>query len=211
MTWFAWTTVRCSACCARSTARTCHWRCAVLARSGRNGSPAISGLARRRPSAKRWRSAVGCAYARSKRPSSASSISFAAWKTPKRSWFSAVARTSLSNLLRANSVAVMEHRPADHPVSMPRLFGTRLLRGDSVGVLKPVPLAAPLTGAPIGPESIFGDLEPARAPAPVELAEIEEAARVQGYAAGFEEGRAAGGAEAGEAMSRSVQRLARLR
>ena len=116
----------------------------------------------------------------------------------------------MSNLLRANSVAVMEHRPAGHPVSMPRLFGTRLLRGDSVGVLKPVPLAAPLTGAPIGPESIFGDLEPAPAPASVELAEIEEAARVQGYAAGFEAGRAAGVAAAEEAMSRSVQRLAAL-
>ena len=62
---------------------------------------------------------------------------------PKRSSFSAVVRTSLSNLLRADAVAVMEYRPAAHPVSVPRLFGTRLLRGDNVGMLKPVPLAAP--------------------------------------------------------------------
>ena len=107
----------------------------------------------------------------------------------------------MSNLLRADAVAVMEHRPAAHPVSVPRLFGTRLLRGDDVGMLKPVPLAAPLTGAPIGPESIFGKPE---------LAEIEEAARVQGYSAGFEEGRAAGIAAAEEAMSRSLQQLTAL-
>jgi flagellar assembly protein FliH len=104
----------------------------------------------------------------------------------------------------------MEHRPAGHPVSLPRVFGARLLRGDSVGVLKPVPLAAPLTGAPIGPESIFG--EPAKAPAPptAELAAVEEAARLRGYAAGFEEGRAAGIAAAEEALSHSAQHLAAL-
>ncbi len=116
----------------------------------------------------------------------------------------------MSSLLRADAVAVMGKRPAEHPATMPRLFGTRLLRGDSVGVLKPVPLAAPLTGAPIRPESIFG--EPAHPPmsAPAELAAIEEAAHVQGYKVGFEAGRAAGVAAAEEAMSLSVQRLAVL-
>ncbi len=116
----------------------------------------------------------------------------------------------MSNLLRADAVAVTDHRPAAHPVSVPRLFGTRLLRGDSVGVLKPVPLAAPLTGAPIGPDSIFGEPEPAPAPPSAELAALEEAARGQGFTAGFEEGRAAGIAAAEEAMSRSIQQLAAL-
>jgi len=116
----------------------------------------------------------------------------------------------LSNLLRANAVAVLEQRPTAHPMSVPRLFGSRLLRGDNVGMLKPVPLAAPLTGAPIGPESIFGEPQPAPALPPVELAAIEEAARAQGYTVGFEEGRAAGVAAAEEAMSRSVQQLAAL-
>jgi flagellar biosynthesis/type III secretory pathway protein FliH len=116
----------------------------------------------------------------------------------------------LSSLLRADAVAVMEYQAAGQPVSMPRLFGTRLLRGDSIGVLKPIPLAAPLTGAPIGPESVFGEPELAPGPAPAELAAIEEAAHVQGYKVGFEAGRVAGVAAAEEAMSLSVQRLAAL-
>jgi flagellar biosynthesis/type III secretory pathway protein FliH len=116
----------------------------------------------------------------------------------------------LSNLLRADAVAVLEHRPTAHPASVPRLFGTRLLRGDNVGMLKPVPLAAPLTGAPIGPESTFGEPERAPAAPPAELAALEEAARAQGYIVGLEEGRAAGIAAAEEAMGRSVQQLSEL-
>ncbi len=116
----------------------------------------------------------------------------------------------MSNLLRADAVAVMAHRPATHPVSVPRLFGTRLLRGDSVGVLKPVPLAAPLTGAPIGPDSAFGEPDNAPVSSSVDVAAIEEAARNAGYNVGFDAGHAAGLAAAEEAMSRSVQRLAAL-
>ncbi len=116
----------------------------------------------------------------------------------------------MSNLLRADAVAVMAHRPAAHPVSVPRLFGTRLLRGESVGVLKPVPLAAPLTGAPIDPDSAFGEPDNAPVSSSVDVAAIEEAARNAGYNVGFDAGHAAGLAAAEEAMSRSVQRLAAL-
>jgi flagellar biosynthesis/type III secretory pathway protein FliH len=114
----------------------------------------------------------------------------------------------LSSLLRGDAISVLDYRSAGQAVSMPRVFGTRLLRGDSVGLLKPVPLAAPLTNSPLGHESVFGEPEETPAPAPAELAAIEEAARVQGYNVGFEVGRAAGIAAAEEAMGKSVQRLA---
>ncbi len=116
----------------------------------------------------------------------------------------------MSSLLRANAIAVLDYRPIDRAVSMPRVFGTRLLRGDSVGLLTPVPLAAPLTSAPLGQDAVFGEQEHAPAPPPAELAVIEEAARVHGYNVGFDEGRAAGLAAAEEAMGESVHRLAAL-
>jgi flagellar biosynthesis/type III secretory pathway protein FliH len=102
----------------------------------------------------------------------------------------------------------MDYRAEGSGGSMPRLFGSRLLRGDSVGLQQPVPLAAPLTNAPLGRDlSVAEAVQPA-APAPLQLAVIEEAARVQGYNVGFEEGRAAGLAAAEEATGQSIQRLA---
>ena len=65
------TIARCSACCAKSTARTCRWRCAAQARSCKSASSATSRRVRRKRCEKRWKSAVLSACGRSKRPSSA--------------------------------------------------------------------------------------------------------------------------------------------
>lgn len=118
--------------------------------------------------------------------------------------------TSLSSILRANAIAVREHRPAAPAVPIARVFGSRVLRGDNVGLQKPVPLAAPVTTAPPGPESTLAEQEATLAPLPANLDAIHEATRIEGYNVGFEEGRAAGVAAAEEAMAESVRRLAAL-
>ena len=116
----------------------------------------------------------------------------------------------MSSLLRANSVAVLEHHPVDGALSLPRVFGTRLLRGESVGLLKPIPLAAPLSNPGHDQQSVGGEQAQVPALPPMELAAAQEGARIHGYKLGFEEGRAAGMAAAEEAMAESVQRLSAL-
>lgn len=115
----------------------------------------------------------------------------------------------MSSLLRANAIAILDHRPTEHAVAGARVFGTRLLRGDSVGLLKPVALAVPLN-APFVEDSIADEPDARLALPHAELAAIEEAARLRGYGVGLEAGRAAGTAAAEEAMGQSVQRLAAL-
>jgi flagellar biosynthesis/type III secretory pathway protein FliH len=114
----------------------------------------------------------------------------------------------LSSLLRADSVAVLDDGSTDPASSTPRVFGTRLLRGDSVGLQKPIPLAAPLMNAQFGSGSLFADHDQAAAPPRPDCAVIEEAARVLGYSVGFEAGHAAGIAAAEESMAASIRRLA---
>jgi flagellar biosynthesis/type III secretory pathway protein FliH len=99
--------------------------------------------------------------------------------------------------------------------SIPRIFGARVLRGDSVGIEKPVSLAAPVTSLSLeGLDGLFEEIEAEELapppPPPPDFAEIEEAARIQGYNVGFEQGRAAGMAAAEEAMADSVGRFAAL-
>jgi flagellar biosynthesis/type III secretory pathway protein FliH len=116
----------------------------------------------------------------------------------------------LSSLLRANAVSVLDSRRPGDVAAMPRVFGTRVLRSDSVGLQKPLPLAAPQTNTVFSADSVYAEQDDAPPPPSHELGAIEEAARVEGYNAGFEEGRAAGVAAAEEAMDHSVQRLAAL-
>jgi flagellar biosynthesis/type III secretory pathway protein FliH len=103
----------------------------------------------------------------------------------------------------------------DHPsaglgvVSAPRIFGSRVLRGDHVGLQKPMPLAVPSAGPAFGSEETSLEADQALPPPP-NLAELEEAARVQGYNVGFEEGRAVAMAAAEESMAESVRRLLSL-
>jgi flagellar assembly protein FliH len=112
----------------------------------------------------------------------------------------------LSNLIRGEAVALLDHRPS--MMSAPRVFGARVLRGDHVGLQRPVSLVIPaLNPAPLEDLPLIEEEAP---PPPPDLAEIEEAARVQGYNVGFEQGHAAGMAAAQQSLAESVARLAAL-
>jgi flagellar biosynthesis/type III secretory pathway protein FliH len=111
----------------------------------------------------------------------------------------------VSSLLRGDAVALIDQRAA----TTPRIFGTRVLRGDHVGLQRPISLSVPVAalssadGAPI-------DLQPEAPLAPPDVAAIEEAARLQGYNVGYEQGHAAGMAAVEEAMAESANRFAEL-
>src|SRR5215204_800498 len=100
---------------------------------------------------------------------------------PKRSLFSEAARTSLSSLLRGGSVALVDRSSAGNPDSMPRVFGARVLRGDNVGIRRPVSVSVPSIRALEGAEELVLEEAQKAAPPPPDFAEIEEAARRQGY------------------------------
>jgi flagellar biosynthesis/type III secretory pathway protein FliH len=122
---------------------------------------------------------------------------------------------SLSSLLRGESVAVLNTRAGGSmTTSGSRVFGTRVLRGDHVGLERPINLAVPLAPAPepeFEPEPVEEIEEPAPPPPPPpDLEAIAEAARLQGYDVGYEEGRAAGIAAAERATADSLRRLEAL-
>ena len=115
----------------------------------------------------------------------------------------------MSNVIRSEAVLLGSQR-AGRPASLPRIFGGRVLRGDHVGIQQPLPLAPPVI-SPAADNQAGGDADGSPPPpAPLDLAQIEEAARVQGYNAGFEQGYAAATAAAEQAMGHSVRRLAEL-
>jgi flagellar biosynthesis/type III secretory pathway protein FliH len=114
---------------------------------------------------------------------------------------------SLSNLLRGHSVTVRDRLKNDLPETAPRIFGTRLLRSDQVGLQQPLSLAVPVSSD--GVEGLQSE-EMLVAASPPDFAELQEAARVQGYNLGFEQGQAAGLAAAEESMAESLQRLLAL-
>jgi flagellar assembly protein FliH len=115
----------------------------------------------------------------------------------------------LSSLLRAEAVAVLDYRSGTH--TAPRVFGRRLLREEQVGLETPRPLPVPQRPRPVEEISAQAE-EEASAPAmPLpDLAEITEAARLQGYNTGHEEGFAAGLAAAEELMATELHRLRKL-
>jgi flagellar assembly protein FliH len=115
---------------------------------------------------------------------------------------------SLSSLLRGESFAVVD-RPTPGSVA-PRIFGARVLRGEHVGLQRPMPLAAPVVSSPLADEALLQSEAEAQTNPPPDYEELAEAARVQGYNVGFEQGRAAGMAAAEEAMAQSLQRLQTL-
>lgn len=117
----------------------------------------------------------------------------------------------MSSLLRGESFAVIDRPTGSRPESMPRIFGSRVLRGEHVGLQQPVPLAAPIVASPVADLVDFSEEELAAfAPPPPDYEQVAEAARVQGFNVGFEQGRAAGMAAAEEALAQSVQRLQTL-
>jgi flagellar biosynthesis/type III secretory pathway protein FliH len=117
-------------------------------------------------------------------------------------------KTLLSSLLRANAVAVIDVRPGGIERSMPRIFGGRVLREEQVGLLTPFSLAVPVTASDLAAlEEAFEEEHAAPPPPPPDYAAIEEAARLQGYNIGFQQGEAAGRAAAEQSSAESVQRL----
>ena len=113
---------------------------------------------------------------------------------------------SSSSLIRGDAVALLDHGPS---LSAPRVFGSRVLRGDHVGLQRPVSLVIPAVKLTAPEQEAPMEENVAFAPPPA-LSEIEEAARVQGYNVGFEQGYAAGMAAAEQSLAQSVAQLAAL-
>jgi len=118
----------------------------------------------------------------------------------------------LSSLLRSEAVAVIDSRQFGTSPSAPRIFGARVLRGDHVGMERPIPLSVPVAHAAAQIEAGIDALveEVAPPPPPPDFSALEEAARVQGYDVGYEQGHAAGLAAAEAAMAGPLQQLATL-
>jgi flagellar assembly protein FliH len=115
-------------------------------------------------------------------------------------------------LLRAEAIAVLLR---DEPIATRFVGSGRVLRGEQVGLNEPVPLAVPMLGIPnleLDDEDLLA-VEPElveEAPPPPDFSALEEAARIEGYNRGHEEGYAAGLAAAEAAMAAQVEQLARL-
>jgi len=118
----------------------------------------------------------------------------------------------LSSLLRAEAVAVLDFKSND--VHAPRVFGRRLLREEQVGLQTPRPLPVPAIQRLrlVEDDELLVEEEEASAPAMSlpDVAAVEEAARLQGYSTGHEQGYAAGLAAAEELMAGQLQRLSHL-
>jgi flagellar assembly protein FliH len=118
----------------------------------------------------------------------------------------------LSSLLRADSIAVL--READVALLGTRVFGSRrVLRGDQVGLNPPMPLPVPAQPSVLTLDGLRLDLDLEPEPEPIpppDFSALEEAARIQGYSNGHEEGYAAGAAAAEAAMAQSIEQLRHL-
>jgi flagellar assembly protein FliH len=117
----------------------------------------------------------------------------------------------LSSLLRGDSVGMVEVRPGDTSTPLLRMLGTRVLRGEHVGLQKPLPLNVPIAHRPGLPGEPMIEAEAALPPPPPpDFAVLEEAARLQGYNLGYAQGHAEGLAAAEVAMTEPVKRLRTL-
>jgi flagellar biosynthesis/type III secretory pathway protein FliH len=116
----------------------------------------------------------------------------------------------LSSLLRGETFAVLD-RPTPLDSAVERVFGTRVLRSEHVGLQRPISLAVPVAAPPLAQATTADTDEQTPVVAPRhDVAEVEEAARVQGYGVGFEQGHSAGIAAAEAAMAETLQRLTAL-
>lgn len=122
----------------------------------------------------------------------------------------------MSSLLRAESISMLTYQAAGMEQTLPRMFGTRVLRSDSVGLRQPMTLAVPVVNDPGVADLLVEDeeLEEQQAaplpPPPPDFAVLEEAARLHGYNVGFDEGHASGMAAAEAATGESILRLKAL-
>ncbi len=109
-----------------------------------------------------------------------------------------------SSVMRVGSHPLTPHSPIPTP---PRIFGAqRVLRGEQVGVERPISLSVPVN-ARILLEAEAAAVEVAPAPPPPDFAAIEEAARLQGYGVGYEQGIAEGRAAVEAEMSHAIRQL----
>jgi flagellar biosynthesis/type III secretory pathway protein FliH len=112
----------------------------------------------------------------------------------------------LSNLLRSHSVI-----SPDRPTSIPRIFGAqRVLRGEQIGVQRPISLSIPVSARAVLEAEIAQLDEQAPSAPPPDFAAIEEAARLQGYGVGYEQGIAEGRAAVEAEMFQAIQQLKQL-
>ena len=112
----------------------------------------------------------------------------------------------MSSLLRSEALSVIDSRRYGSGDNAPRIFGARVLRGDNVGMDRPISLSVPSLAAIR--QELDDIVEEVGAPAaPPDPAEIEEAARLQGYNIGYEQGQAAGYAAAEQATAELIARL----
>ncbi len=108
-----------------------------------------------------------------------------------------------SSLIRA-------HSPIPTPHSPPRIFGAqRVLRGDQVGVDRPISLSVPISAAVLlaQQEALDEASDRSAPPQAPDFAAIEEAARLQGYSVGYEQGVADGQAAAEATLAESIKRM----
>jgi flagellar assembly protein FliH len=119
----------------------------------------------------------------------------------------------VSSVLRAESIAVLDRPGASSGQAAPRIFGTRVLRGQHVGLQQPVAVAAPVAApapSPLSFDEVSFEEAPAMSVEAPSFDELAEAARAQGYSLGYEEGRAAGLAAVEEAFGQAALRLMNL-
>lgn len=111
-----------------------------------------------------------------------------------------------SSLLRAETFASVRASAAGNgqrPETLPRIFGARVLRAEQIGLQPAVSVAAPRSAQPASspdaPQvSLLSDAE---------RDELIEAARLQGFNAGYEAGQAAGLAAAEDSVAGLLDRL----
>lgn len=116
----------------------------------------------------------------------------------------------MSSVLRSTAVTLVEASQPTLQAVAPRVFGARVLRRDRVGLRQPISLSVPLAAQPaLAGTEPAGESDEAHL-SPPDLAEVREAARLEGYQAGFEQGHAHGLAAAEEQIADSIRRLSDL-
>ena len=115
----------------------------------------------------------------------------------------------MSSMLRSEALSVIDSRQFGNDAASPRIFGARVLRRDNVGMDRPISLSVPAV-VPIRREIDELVEEAIVAAPPPDPAEIGEAARLQGYNVGFEQGQAAAHAAVEQAGAELLGRLSTL-
>jgi flagellar biosynthesis/type III secretory pathway protein FliH len=115
-------------------------------------------------------------------------------------------------VLRADRVALLDHATPLGQAPTRIFGGNRLLRGEQVGLERPISLSVPTTK--LVTNELTGQTQiveqEAALPLPPDFAVLQEAARLQGYSMGYEQGQADGQVAAEAMMAESIHRLQQL-